>query len=604
MKLFHKVSVGVLTVAFVLAIVGLTAVLAATSPSLGEATSYGVLAGTYTNTSAGTTVTGDIGYTTGPAVAPLGVHANYGSGAPVSTARVDTASALTALTSQPCTFNFADGPIDVSTDGPNGATGVYAPGVYCSNGAMNVGVGGITLSGAGTYIFRAVGALTSTTGSSVAFSGGASVCDVFWTPTAATSLAETSAFAGTVIDNQNAITVGANTTWSGRALSLGAGVVTTGNTSSIIVPSTCAAAPATGGTRRDTTITVVKTVVNDNSGTKTVADFPLFINGVLVTSGVATNFSSPGGVYTVTETANPNYTRTFSGDCDANGHLTLNSGDNKYCIVTNNDVGAPAVPPVPPLIEVVKVPSPLALPGGAGPVTYTYTLRNIGTVPVTDVTMIGDTCSPIVRVSGDTNGDNKLDVNETWVHTCTTTLTVTHTNTVVATGWANGISAVDIASATVVVGAPIVPPLIHITKVPSPLALIAGGGSVTYTKKVTNPGTVALSNVRVVDDKCAPLQYISGDTNGDSMLQNSETWTYTCRMNLTQTTTNTATASGDANGLTARDFAIATVVVAIPRLPSTGIPPQEENVLWSMLIASISLLVATSLVLSFKKRTS
>ena len=146
------------------------------------------------------------------------------------------------------------------------------------------------------------------------------------------------------------------------------------------------------------------------------------------------------------------------------------------------------VPPVPPLIDVVKVPSPLALPAGPGPVPYTYTLRNIGTVPVTNITMVGDTCSPITLVSGDINANAVLDVSETWTYTCSTTLSATHTNTVVATGWANGVSATDIASATVVVGLPVVPPLIHVTKVPSPLALPAGGGMVTYTETSHQPG--------------------------------------------------------------------------------------------------------------------
>ena len=222
---------------------------------------------------------------------------------------------------------------------------------------------------------------------------------------------------------------------------------------------------------------------------------------------------------------------------------------------------------------------------------------------VTNVTMVGDTCSPIVRVSGDTNGDNKLDVNEVWVHTCTTTLTATHTNTVVATGWANGISAVDIASATVVVGAPVVPPLIHVTKIPSPLALSAGGGMVTYTERVTNPGTVALSGVGLMDDKCAPLQYVSGDTNGDSLLQPSETWTYTCRTNLLASTTNTAVASGTANGITVRDFAVATVIVAAPSLPRAGFPPVENDILRNIMIAGVLLLGAASLVGALRKRT-
>ena len=63
-----------------------------------------------------------------------------------------------------------------------------------------------------------------------------------------------------------------------------------------------------------------------------------------------------------------------------------------------------------------------------------------------------------------------------------------------------------------------IPPLIHVTTIPSPLAARAGGGSVTYTEKITNPGTVALSNVTLTDDKCTPMKYVSGDTNGGAGL--------------------------------------------------------------------------------------
>jgi len=391
---------------------------------------------------------------------------------------------------------------------------------------------------------------------------------------------------------------------NGRILSgiLTDGSLTTdGNTISGCAVGHAAIVPS--GSSNSGTITLVKTVVNDNGGTKVVADFPLFVNTTQVNSGVTYTF--PASItYSISETVDPKYTRVFSGDCGLNGNLNLNPNDHQVCIITNDDIGAPVVPPVPPIIAVIKVPNPLALPAGPGLVEYTYTLRNIGTVPVTNITMVGDTCSPIVLVSGDTNGDSKLDVNETWVHTCSKTITETHTNTVVATGWANGISATDIASATVVVGAPIVPPLIHVTKVPSPLTLLAGGGIVTYTKKVTNPGTVALSNVRITDDKCSFVNYISGDTNGDSKLDTTETWTYTCQANLTKTTTNTVTASGEANGLTARDFAIATVVVASPKLPNTGIAPNEKSSLWNIIVLTgILMLTSISLVIVLRKHT-
>lgn len=551
MKKLNKNSTVIILVAFMLGFTGIItssmAAYAATTPSLGAAATYGVLASTYTNTSA-STVNGDVGFTTGPAVAPGGTHNNYGSGAPYATAGTDQGSALSNLNAQPCDFNLGAA-VDLSS-----LTQPLAPGVYCSTGAMSITTT-LTLSGSGTYIFRADGALNTAASASVILANGASACDIFWTPTGATTLGANTTFAGTVIDNAG-ITVGANTTWTGRALAFG-GTVTT-DTTTITVP---ACAPAS--------INVVKTVINDNGRTKGVSDFPLFVNGTPVTSG-ATNTFAPGA-YTVTETADPNYTQTFSGDCDASGNVSLAPGDNKFCIVTNDDIAAPVVvPPVPPLIEVIKVPSPLNLPSGAGSVTYTFTLRNVGTVPVTNLTMIDDTCSPLTLISGDTNSNAQLEVSETWTYTCSTTISQTHTNNVVATGLANGITAVDVASATVVVGSAVVPPLIHVTKIPNPLTLLAGG-SVTYTLKITNPGTIALGNVTLSDDKCGPLVFVSGDTNNDTNLDTTETWVYTCSTILNKSTTNIAMASGTASGMTARDLAIATVIVgSAPGLPNTG----------------------------------
>lgn len=666
-----------------ISMIGQVTAFAAVAPSLGVAATYGVLGSTYTNTSAGTTINGDVGFTTGPAVIPGGTHPNYGPGAMYAAAGADQGTALSSLSSELCTFTFGGGAINLSTDITHGPVGIYTPGVYCSAGAMDIG-GPLTLSGSGTYIFRPLGALTSTAGAVITLTG-ASACDIFWTPTEATTLAANTTFFGTVIDDAG-ITVGANTTWTGKALAFGETVTT--DTSTITVPicapttatlnvikhvindnigtknagdftltiggvtavggntitgtedpgitkilttfgaytvtetglvgylesssADCSGTIAAGETKTCTitnndnvpgSINVVKTVVNDNGGTKVVADFPLFVNGISVVSGATNVFPAPS-TYTVTETSDSHYAQTFSGDCDLSGNLSLASGETKFCIITNNDIATSSgggggvvllSSPVPPIIEVVKVPNPLALPDGPGLVKYTYTLRNIGTVNVSNITMVGDTCSPIVLISGDTDADNKLDVNETWVHTCSTTLTKTHTNTVVATGWANGISATDIASATVVVGLPgVVPPLIHVTKVPNPLTLPAGGGIVTYTKKVTNLGTIALSNISVTDDKCSPVNYISGDTNGDSKIDVTETWTYTCKENLTKTTTNIATVSGDANGMTARDFAIAHVVVAVPGLPNTGLFPKGESSPGDIaILASILMIVLT-----------
>ncbi|MFA5070567.1 MAG: NEW3 domain-containing protein [Patescibacteria group bacterium] len=83
-------------------------------------------------------------------------------------------------------------------------------------------------------------------------------------------------------------------------------------------------------------LTVTKIVVNDNGGTAVIADFPLFVNATSVTSGVQNGFNA--GAYTVSETNKNGYTGAITGDCAANGSVTLNAGDVKTCTITNDDI--------------------------------------------------------------------------------------------------------------------------------------------------------------------------------------------------------------------------------------------------------------------------
>jgi len=604
MKINNKISVVLAVSAFVLAIAGPSVVFAATSPTLTATVGYSVLGASTVTCTGATTVTGDVGVAAGTAITGFPTPCTVSPGVLQS----NTASAIAAQAENLSAFGALDAGANANA---NCIGGIYpdgqdltllsplGPGVYCSAGSFRL-TGNLNLTGSGVWIFKTASTLITSPGSSVT---GGDACNIWWRVGSSATIDTTTAFKGNIL----ALTdIGLNTgaTLSGRAMVQTGQVTLDANT---ISGPLCAVAPtptpgSSSSSFTNNTITVVKHIINDNGGTST--SFPLFVNGTSVLNGESIKYAP--GTYTVSETTNPKYTATFSGDCNAAGqvnHGGINT-QNDTCIITNDDIGAPvAVPPVPPLIDVVKVPSPLALPAGPGQVMYTYTLRNVGTVPVTNVTMVGDTCSPITLISGDNNSDSKLDLNETWTYRCGTTLSATHTNTVVATGWANGISATDIASATVVVGSPIVPPLIHITKIPSPLTLPVGGGMVTYTNRVTNPGTVALSNVIVTDNKCSPVGYVSGDTNGDSKLDPTEAWTYTCRTNLTQNTTNTVVASGQANGMTVRDFAIATVLVAVPKLPNTGLSP-AGNTPWSIaIVAGVIMFIATSLFVVLKRRS-
>ncbi len=608
----NTIIVAILTVVFVLGFAGPIAALAATTPSLGAAAAYGVLGSTYTNTTAGTTINGGVGFTTGPAVAPLGTHINYGSGAPYAIAGADQGSALSALASQLCTFTFGGGAINLSTDITHGTAGVYVPGVYCSSGAMDIG-GPLTLNGSGTYIFRPVGALTSTAGATVTLTG-ASACDVFWTPTQAATFAANTTLAGTVISNAG-VTVGANTTWTGRSLAFG-GTITT-DTNTITVP-TCGSLPAT--------LNVVKLVVNGGGGAAISSSFSVHVknsSSTEVSGSPAAGVAAPGisyslaaGTYAVSEDANTSYVRSFSGACNSSGNVTLAAGENRTCTIVNTFV--PLAAPVLigagggriiPLIGIVKVPTPLALPAGPGSVIYNYTAWNVGgQQSLTNVTLTDDKCAPVNFVSGDLNNNAKLDPGEYWKYSCAATLANTTTNTAIAIGHSDdGANQATIATAiaTVVVGAPLTPPLINIIKVPDRLTPFPfGGGDVTYAYTVINPGVVALHDVVVTDDKCAPVSRISGDLNSNNLLEPSEIWAYTCRTNVPASTRNIATAEGKANGLTALGYAFADVLVTTPSLPDAGFLPEDSTFSGDIIVISgLLLFVLTALAVISKERT-
>ncbi|MEK7537673.1 MAG: hypothetical protein AAB619_01720, partial [Patescibacteria group bacterium] len=82
-------------------------------------------------------------------------------------------------------------------------------------------------------------------------------------------------------------------------------------------------------------LTVTKEVINNNGGAKQISDFPLFVGLTSVTSGVQNGFNA--GVYTVSEGSHDGYTSTIGVDCALNGSITLNPGDVKSCLITNDD---------------------------------------------------------------------------------------------------------------------------------------------------------------------------------------------------------------------------------------------------------------------------
>lgn len=615
----NKISLSILTISLGLGLMGPTAAFAAVgiAPDLGAESTYAIVASTWTNSlNAGleTAITGGVCYSTPPDTAPISI--NGVTTTPLSLA-VNPCTNGGAQTAALVDLNAQAADASCTSLGTNVVlSGTYTPGCYKSSGTMNtVDNTTVTLNGQGVYIFKSGGALTTGANSKVVLTNGALAQNVYWIPGSTATLGANSAtsatptFVGNIIADalgSTGITIGKFVNIRGRLLAFGHTVTTDSDT--ITVP---------------TSLHVIKLVVG---GTATASDFTVHVKQggsdvFTPTAGAAapgTTYALSAGNYVVSENANASYTTTFTGTgCDSSGNVTLATGDDKTCTIVNTAVAvvAAAVPAVGvsasaggryvPLIGIKKVPTPLALPGGAGPVTYNYTVWNEGgMVVLKNISVADDKCSPVVYVSGDLNSNGKLDVAEQWKYSCSTTLSQTTTNTAIVTGYGDdgyNQAAIATAVATVVVNSSLPAPIIHITKVPNKLTpLPVGGGNVMYNYTVTNPGIVPIHNVVVTDDKCGPVSGPYGDANGDKILDMSETWSYACQSNVLASTMNTATVEGKANGFTAVSYAFATVLVATPVLPNTGFAGTPLNL---PVLFGIAALVLISVIVVLKKRT-
>src|SRR4030042_4871143 len=170
------------------------AALAADAPDLGTSATFGVLSSTYTNTAAGTTINGDLGYTTGPAVVPTVNGTTYVADATYNQAGIDQNAALTNLLGQPCT-NLGIGALNLNSVAIGGGPGVFTPGCYYNGGAMNITTGTtVTLNGPGVYIFRPGGALTTEANAGFILVGDVCEADVYWAPNGATTIGANTPF--------------------------------------------------------------------------------------------------------------------------------------------------------------------------------------------------------------------------------------------------------------------------------------------------------------------------------------------------------------------------------------------------------------------------
>ena len=216
----------VIALALAATFAGASPAVAATTVPLGTLDGFNVLAAT-TVTSTGATIVndGDVGLYPGSAVVgfPPGIINN-------GIEHVADAQALQAQKDWTTAYGDATG------QGPPTQTGIIdlagltlTTGVYDGDAISNSGT--LTLKGdsSSVFIFRAASTLTIANGSTIAFTGGATQCNVFWTVESSATIGTSATFAGTILA-RGSISAATGATIGGRLLASTGAVTLQGNT--------------------------------------------------------------------------------------------------------------------------------------------------------------------------------------------------------------------------------------------------------------------------------------------------------------------------------------------------------------------------------------
>jgi hypothetical protein len=342
-------------------------------PSVGAAQSYALLGGSsVTVAGTGSVITGDVGVSPGTSITgipagavvvpPFSTHANDGSAIAAQAAVSGAGGLYTAL------VNFGGGGAVGTPLGAELGGITLTPGIYIFSSTANIASGQtLTLTGAGTYVFKVGSALTANVLSNVLLQNGASPCNVFWQITSMATLNGVT-FSGTVVA-QAGVTLGVGAALNGRALTTPAGAVTLsgGNTvggCSAAAPGTCPTITLSPSTLPNGTVGVAYSQTITGSGGTAPYSFAVTAGALpagltLTTAGLLAGTPTTAGPATFTIRAT-----------DANGCFA----ELSYTITI---AAAPVPPPVCPAITI----SPATLPGGTVGVPYTQTITGSGGTP-------------------------------------------------------------------------------------------------------------------------------------------------------------------------------------------------------------------------------
>ena len=212
--------------------------------------------------------------------------------------------------------------------------------------------------------------------------------------------------------------------------------------------------------------------------------------------------------------------------------IQLASAGNVTCTFTNEQItGA--------VIDLQKTPDSQNLIAG-DTANFNIAISNIGIGDLTVTSLVDDTCdAQPVYDSGD-DGDNLLNVGETWNYLCSVAnVTADFTNTATVTAQDASLNVVvDSDTANVIVTPPVSVDLVKTATSPT----VPAGNTALFTITVENTGVLDANITSITDDTCdAAPAYVSGDGDFDGELDGGEIWTYSCSVaNVTANFTNTA----------------------------------------------------------------
>ncbi len=205
-------------------------------------------------------------------------------------------------------------------------------------------------------------------------------------------------------------------TWScSDSTGLTADLPTTGAASGELITLASGAIVTCGITNNDIspTLTLIKTVINDNGGDKAVEDFDISIDGSEVTSGTPIDVMA-NTVISITELDLPRYAEGTWSCSDSNGltsglptsgtatgtQVTLAPGAAVVCEIINNDLGID--------LSITKVVSDIT-PNIGDTVTFTLTISNAGPDVATNATVTDIVLPGFAYVAGSIAGGTAND---------------------------------------------------------------------------------------------------------------------------------------------------------------------------------------------------